>query len=145
MTTFHSSDVIMSSMAPQITGVWMVYSTICSDQRKHQSSVSLAFLRGIPRWSVNSPHKGPVTRKMFLFDDIIMYDYRAILLKYTCVQQCAVLWQRDSNAELQCVIYWEPGQLLNKQPHCRWFEMLWRSYDVTVICHDDSMTIIGIT
>ena len=43
-----------------------------ADQRKHQSSASLAFVRGIHRWPVNSPHKGPVTRKMFPFDDIIM-------------------------------------------------------------------------
>ena len=29
-------------------------------------------MRGIHRWQVNSPHKGPVTRKMFPFDDVIM-------------------------------------------------------------------------
>ena len=64
------SDVIMSAIASQITGVSIVYSTICSsvDQRKHQSSVSLAFVMGIPRWPVDSPHKGPVTRKIFPFD-----------------------------------------------------------------------------
>ena len=38
-----------------------VYSTV--DQRKHQSSTSLAFVRGIHRWPVNSPHKWPVTRE----------------------------------------------------------------------------------
>ena len=43
-----------------------------ADQRKHQSSASLTFVRGIHRWSVNSPHKGPVTRKMFPFDDVII-------------------------------------------------------------------------
>ena len=42
------------------------------DQRKHQSSASLAFVRGIHRGPVNSPHKWPVTRKMFPFDDVIM-------------------------------------------------------------------------
>ena len=42
------------------------------DQRKHQSSASLAFVRGIRWWPVNSPHKGPVTRKMFPFNDVIM-------------------------------------------------------------------------
>ena len=30
-------------------------------------------MRGIHRWPVNSPHKGPVTRKMFPFDDVIMH------------------------------------------------------------------------
>ena len=70
----HYSDVIMSAMASQITGISIVYSTLCpgADQRKHQSSASLAFVRGIHRWPVNSPHKGPVTRKMFPLDDVIM-------------------------------------------------------------------------
>ena len=40
--------------------------------KKHQSSASLAFVRGIHRWPVNSSHKGPVTRKMFRFDDVLM-------------------------------------------------------------------------
>ena len=44
-----------------------------ADQRKHQSSASLAFVLGIHRWPVNSPHKGPVTRKMFPFDDVINF------------------------------------------------------------------------
>ena len=70
----HYSDVIMSAMAPQITGNSMVYSTVCSgaDQRKHKKSASLAFVRGTHRWPANSPHKRPVTRKMFPFDDVIM-------------------------------------------------------------------------
>ena len=42
------------------------------DQRKYQSSPSQAFVRGIHRWPVNSPHKGPVARKMFPFDNVIM-------------------------------------------------------------------------
>ena len=43
-----------------------------ADQRKHQSSALLAFVRGILRGPMNSPHKWPVTRKMFPFDDVIM-------------------------------------------------------------------------
>ena len=68
------TDVIMRAMASPITGVSIVYSAVYSgtDERKHQSSASLAFVRGIHRWPVNSPHKGPVTRKMFPFDDVIM-------------------------------------------------------------------------
>ena len=73
--TVHYSDVIMGTMASQITSLLIVYSTVYSsaDQRKHQSSTSLAFVRGIHRWPVNSPDKRPVTRKMFPFDDIIMW------------------------------------------------------------------------
>ena len=40
--------------------------------KKDQSSASLAFVWGIHRGPVNSPHKWPVTRKMFSFDDVIM-------------------------------------------------------------------------
>ena len=65
---------MMGMMASQITSLTIVYSTVYSgaDQRKHQSSVSLAFVRGIHRGPVTSPHKWPVTRKMFPFDDVIM-------------------------------------------------------------------------
>ena len=71
---FHYNDVIMSTIASQITSLTIVYSTVYlgADQRKHQSSASLAFVRGIHRGPVNSPHKGPVTRKMLPFDDVIM-------------------------------------------------------------------------
>ena len=64
----------MSAMASQITTLMIVYSTVYwgTDQRKHQSSASTAFVRGIHRWPVNSPHKGPVTRETFPFDDVIM-------------------------------------------------------------------------
>ena len=57
----------MTPMASQITGVSIVCSTVCSgtDKRKDESHASLAFVRGIHRWLVDSPHKGPATRKMF--------------------------------------------------------------------------------
>ena len=63
-----------TTIASQITSLTIVYSTVYSgvDQGKHQSSASLAFVWGIHRWPVNSPHKWPVTRKMFPFDDVIM-------------------------------------------------------------------------
>ena len=68
----HYNDVIMGAMASQITSLTIVYSTVDSgtDQRKYQSSASLAFVRGIHRWLVNSPHKWPVTRKVIPFDDV---------------------------------------------------------------------------
>ena len=71
---YHYIDVIMSVMTSQIISRKVIYSTVFSgaDQRKHQSSASLAFVWGIHRWPVNSPQNGPVTRKMFPFDDVIM-------------------------------------------------------------------------
>ena len=64
----------MMAIASQITSLTIVYSAVYSGahQRKHQSSASLAFVWGIHRGPVNSPHKWPVTRKMFPFDDVIM-------------------------------------------------------------------------
>ena len=64
----------MGVIASQITSLTIVYSTAYSgaDQRKHKISVWLAFVRGIHRWPVNSPHKVPVTQKKFPFDDVIM-------------------------------------------------------------------------
>ena len=70
----HYDDVIMTTIASQITSLTVVYSIVYSsvDQRKHQSSASLAFVRGIHRRPVNSPHKWPVLRKLFPFDDVII-------------------------------------------------------------------------
>ena len=70
----HYSDVMMSTMASQITSLTIVYSTVYSraDQWKYQSSASLAFVRGNSPVTGEFPHKGPVTRKMFSFDDVMM-------------------------------------------------------------------------
>ena len=88
----HYGDVIMGAIVSQITSLTILYSTVYADadQRKHQSSASLAFVWGIHRGPVNSPHKWPVTRKMFPFDDVIMCDIlfmRWITDKYTFRQQ----------------------------------------------------------
>ena len=71
----HYDGVIMGALASQIINLTIVYSTVYSDadQRKHQSPASLAFVQGIHRGPVDSPHKWPVTRKMFPFHDVIMY------------------------------------------------------------------------
>ena len=75
MLTFrHYDDVIIGAISSLITSLTIVYSIVYSDadQRKHQRPASLAFVRGIHRGPVNSPHKWPVTRKMFPFDDVII-------------------------------------------------------------------------
>ena len=78
-------DVIMGAMASEITSLTIVYSTVYSgaDQRKHQSSVSLAFGRGIHRGPVNYPHKWPLTRRMFPFENLGMLYF------------ISFLWQRE--------------------------------------------------
>ena len=96
--TSHYDHVIMDEIASQITSLKIVYSAVYldADQRKHQSSASLAFVRGIHRGPVNSPHKWPVTRKMFPFDDVIM-------LKWICILQhnhCSITKSFCINANL---------------------------------------------
>ena len=86
----HQSDVIMSARMSQILGVSIVCSTVCSDvdQRKHQSFTALSFVRGIHKVLGGFPSQRPVTRKMFPFDDVIMFwmqwgNYqRQILMRY---------------------------------------------------------------
>ena len=106
-------------MASQITSLTIVYSTVDLgvDHRKHQSSASLAFELGIHRWPVNSPHKGPVMRKMFPFEDVIMdagniwcvYYHRnslgsnintVVIVRHTTNSTCAVL--RNNNLHSTC-------------------------------------------
>ena len=71
---YHYSGVIMGAIASQITSLTIVYWTVYSDadQRKYQSSASLAFVRGIHRGPGTSPRKGPVT---FPFDDVIQMTF----------------------------------------------------------------------
>ena len=106
----------MGAIASQITSLTIVYSIVYhdADQRKHQSSASLAFVRGIHREPVNSPHKWPVTRKMFPFGDIIMVmncpvyqqiiteimdssDFISIIIKHNTMSQPNTLRDIDNS------------------------------------------------
>ena len=99
----HYRDVIMGKMASQITSLTIVYSAVYSGegQRKHQSSASLAFVRGFPRGPMNFPHKWPVMRKMFPFDDVIM-------IRYARASNTEDLW----NNSVVCVY------IFNLKPEC---------------------------
>ena len=72
----------MSAMASQIIGVSSICSTVCSgaDQRKHQSSASLTFVRGMHRSRWIPLTKGLVTWKMFSFDDDITERPNSLVL-----------------------------------------------------------------
>ena len=67
ITWTHYVDVIMTTMAYQITSLTVVYSTVYSDadQRKHQSSASLAFVWGIHRDRWIPRTKGQLCGKCF--------------------------------------------------------------------------------
>ena len=92
-STLYYCDVRMGVVASQITNLTIVYSTVYSDadQRKHQSPASLAFVWGIQRAPANSPHKWPVTRKMFPFDDVIMESSNGL----RAVTKQAIGWAND--------------------------------------------------
>ena len=87
----------MSMMASQIINITIVYSTVYSgaDQRKYQSSALLTFVRGIHRSPVNAPHKWPVARKMFPFDDVIMFSVNLQALGYESKKN----WQYNHKAK----------------------------------------------
>ena len=99
----------MSAMASEITSLVVVYLTVYSgaDQRKHQSSASLAFPRGINWRPVSSPHKGSVTRKMFPFDDVIMC-FVLFGVKFNGLLKHIQRWPADPTRHLQSLVvgYW---------------------------------------
>ena len=97
----HNNDVIMGVIASQITSLTNVYSTVYSDadQRKHQRSASLAFVRGIPRRPVNSPHKWPLTWKMFPFDDVIMNTYDIMRINFMIRMLELYMWHHATQID----------------------------------------------
>ena len=102
-------NVIVGAVASQIISLTVVYSTVYSgaDRRKHQSSASLAFVRGIHRSPVNSPHKRPVTRKIFPFDDVIMFIN---VLHYIDVIMTTMASQITSLAVVYSSVYLDADQ-----------------------------------
>ena len=117
----------MGAITSQITSLTIVYSNICSDadQRKHQSSASLAFVWGIHRWPVNSPHKWPVTRKMFPFDDVI--TIRAWVNNHIHVKQCEVnthLLHNFNGGFTKQPLNSGPGWVITQDNGCNYVSML---------------------
>ena len=111
----------MSGVASQITSVPIACSTVGSnaDHRKHQRSASLAFVWGIHRWPVNSPHKRPVTRKMFPFDDVIVMiwhigdpcfrqvrQYNALTWRNRMINISKILTVDPYEDEMSNIFYW---------------------------------------
>ena len=121
-------DVIMGMMASQITSLTIVYSIVYSDadKKKHQSSASLAFVRGIHRWPVNSPHKWPVTWKMFPFDDVIIHVYEWKCLNcdtdFTEVCSKGSIWQWNITFQ-----YWQARYriLISTSGQNKWMQSLY--------------------
>ena len=128
----HYVDVIMSALASQFTSLTIVYSAVYSnaDQRKHQSSASLAFVWGIHCRPVNSPHKWPVTRKMFPFDDVIMSHGSVISWAFCCIIYIEYSYMKWHDT---CLAPWISLQVRCNSTkiatcdfHLGWFKFDWR-------------------
>ena len=110
----------MSAMASQITGVSIVHSTLCSgaNQRKYQSSASLAYVRGIHRSPVNSSHKGPVTRKMLPFDDVIMWGMMVRMISWVPLRASTKQYVKHvQRFSVYAHSQWETALQCNAVPH----------------------------
>ena len=127
----------MGEMASGIASLTLVYSSVYpgADQRKYQSTASLAFVWGIHRWPVNSPHKWPITRKMFPFNDVIMSQYGQCCLNPLASTQC---YEEPSFCSGTCRIssftiksrsvvfnhkYWLLGKYMSFQPRAVAFKI----------------------
>ena len=115
---YHCNDVMISAVASQITSLTIVYSTVYSgaDQREHQGSASLVFVQGIHGWPANSPHKRPVTRKMFPFDNVsITMPQRHVCILY---HYSELRWHRQLRS---FIVKYKHLLIRNSQYHECWF------------------------
>ena len=96
----------MSVMVSQITSVLVVYFRL----KKTSKFRSLTFVWRIHRWPVNSPLKGPVTRKVFIFDDVIMLDYILRMRRNSPILQ---IW-----INLGDIVHICPGHWLRRNYFC---------------------------
>ena len=128
----------MGAIASQITSLTIVFSTVYSDAdvRKHQSSASLASVRGIHRGPVNSPHKWPVTRKCFhlmtsswialndgnkelseFYTQVYPIEQYQKLTYLGQVKMAAILQTTFSNSSTNCLnCYWNLTEFTSKGP-----------------------------
>ena len=75
--------------------------------KKHQSSASLAYVRGIHRSPVNSPHKWPVTRKMFPSDDVTMSGMSVMMSQIIeNWMVCSTAFLAENNKNIKAPLYW---------------------------------------
>ena len=125
----------MSIMTSQITGNMIVYSTICSgsNQRKHQSSTSMAFIRGIHWWTVNFPaQRASNSNSSSIWWCHHVLDYWLFVrgisrLLVDSPHKRAVMESSDT-----CFVF-ILNKLFNKKSSCQLLESPWPSCDVTLM------------
>ena len=133
----------MSAMASQINSLTIVYSTVYSgvDQRKHQSSASLAFVRGIHWWPVNSPHKWPVTRRcLHLMPSSWLANVINAIFPFTCsiCWKCQPCISRYSMKSCQwcidtCMLHYKVNNKFACICYSKWYAIVYVSKDEKVV------------
>ena len=120
-----------------------------ADQNKHQSFASLAFVRGIHRWPVNSPRKWPVTREMFPFDDVIMCSVDLMSNKWSNLRvrtwKKRKLWYSFNIDQTHINRNWQVGKLygcsfdnicfVKSQPLCTMLSFLFSFFNVHLLTY----------
>ena len=141
----------MGTIASQITSLAIVYSIVYSSayQRKLQSSASLAFVRGIHRGPVNSPHKWPVTRKMFPFDDVIMMSGNVECIKDRLCLTCIISWDVSQNCQVTLDISGSPTdfQCGSRKSSVTLIYMPWGVSQLSLLiaaCFDENCAVCGL-
>ena len=88
----HNTDIIVSAVVSQITGVSMFAQPFVKAQIKENAKALRHWLLWgeSTRWPGDSPHKGTITQKKFPFDDVIVCAY----IKYRgCLQLTGSAWR----------------------------------------------------
>ena len=88
-----------------------------------ESSASLAFVRGIHRWPVNSPHKRPVTRKTLPFDDVIMCCQNKLIRHVNHLHALHVFC--DNEAARKCLSMGDASRMCDITVSELWWNWLW--------------------
>ena len=110
MTSYRARLRLKSPASALFAQLWI------GTDKKHQSSAPLAFVWGIHRWPVNSLHKGPVTRKKFPFDSVIMMVWcQSVLLIFVWIILLQTLSQpRDCQLQRKSLVHY--GEIVTKYP-----------------------------
>ena len=139
----------MSVMSSRITCLTIVYSSVYSgaDQRKHHSSASLAFVRKIHPWSVNSPDIGTVTQKSFSFDDVIMWTDRPTSSWWLQICWCQVISNNHADSSIIKNLHNRLKQCwrdVGRSTNCQFFYCWWARLFASKVHHPGNVIILAV-
>ena len=115
----HYNDVIISAMASQITSLTIVYSTVYSGNDERKTSKLRVTGPCVGNSPVNSPHKEPITRKMFPFDDVILGGFQLPVLPRfrQIIENENILFYSSNVVSISKCTEEGPNMFMNKNPN----------------------------